>query len=365
MHRWYPFYHHDGFCAFFYIFNSEKQTHGVKSCSFIILLITFTLPIHAQRDTLIMSNGDMLIGEIKELKQGVMKFETDYSDKDFAIEWNKVRRIYTSTRFIISLSDGDRINGTFKTDPTDSSRVLIFERGGMKSAKRMDIVYLKGIEETFFGRFDASIGLGITITKENNLKQLNTRGSLGYTGRFWRSDGSFDALRSIQQDTISIRRTEGSLGGMLLMESSWFMAVSSKLLQSDEQKLKLRSTTDVSGGNLIVNTNRLYLAAAAGLAWTHEEFTDETPLKNSMEGKVGFELNLFDLEDFSLLTNAYAYPGITQRGRVRIEFKIDLKYDLPLDFYIKFGYTHNYDNQPAAETAPHFYKLDTTIGWEL
>jgi len=337
----------------------------MRDYTIFILLIICTMQAFSQNDTLVMKNGDVLVGEIKELQQGVMKFETDYSDKDFAIEWNNVREIYTSTIFIISLSEGDRINGSIKTDPTDSSRVLIFERGGMKSSRRMDIVYLKGIEETFFGRLDASIGLGVTITAENKLRSLNTKGYIGYTGRFWKSDASIDALKSVQHDTVRTNRIEASLGGKLLLENSWFLSVSANFLQSDEQKLKLRSTTDISGGNLIVSTNRIYLAASAGLAWTREQFTDDTPLRNSLEGKAGMELNLFDIKDFSLLTSAYVFPGITERGRVRLDFKIDLKYDLPRDFYIKFGYTHNFDNQPAAGTLKHFYKLDTTIGWEL
>jgi hypothetical protein len=112
-----------------------------------VLLILIAIPSRAQVDTLVMNNENMLIGEIKELQQGVIKIETDYSDKDFAIEWSKVREIYTTTTFVISLSDGDRITGAIQTDPTDSSRVLILERGGMKSARRMDIVFLKSIKD--------------------------------------------------------------------------------------------------------------------------------------------------------------------------------------------------------------------------
>jgi hypothetical protein len=337
----------------------------MKQYALITILILLAAQAFAQNDTLVMKNGDKLIGEIKELQQAVMKFETDYSDKDFTIEWDKVAEIYTTTTFVISLSDGDRINGIIKTDPTDSSRVLIFERGGMKSARRMDIVFLKGIEETFIGRFDASLGLGITITTESKLKSLDTRGNIAYTGRFWRSNASFDAIRSVQLDTIRTRRTEIIFGGQLLLENSWFLSASANFLQSDDQKYKLKSTTDFSGGNLIINTNKIYLAASGGLAWTNEEFTDDTPIRNSLEGKAGFELNLFDIEDFRLLTSAFVFPGITEKGRVRLDFKIDLKYDLPLDFYIQLGYTHNFDNQPATGASKHFYKFDTTIGWEL
>ena len=109
----------------------------------------------------------------------------------------------------------------------------------------------------------------------------------------------------------------------------------------------------------------MYLATSGGLAWTNEEFTDDTPIRKSLEGKLGYELNLFDIEDFSLLTNAFVFPSITEKRRVRLDFKIDLKYDLPWDFFIKLGYTHNFDNQPAAGASKHFYKFDTTIGWEL
>lgn len=332
---------------------------------YIILLFLTAFPIHAQIDTLVMKNGDMLIGEIKELQQAVMKMETDYSDKDFAIEWEKVAKIYTSNTFVISLSDGRRINGTIQTDPADSSRVLILEPGGMQSAGRMDIVFLKEIEDTFFGRLDAAIGLGLTLTTENNLKQINSRGNIGYMGRFWRSNASVDLIRGVQRDSIRTRRTEIALVGQLLLENSWFLALSANFLQSDEQKYRLKSTTDFSGGNLIINTNKVYLAASGGLAWTNEEFTDDTPVRNSLEGKAGFELNLFDIEDFSLLTNGYLFPSITEKRRIRFDFKIDLKYDLPRDFYIKLGYTHNFDNQPATGASKNFYKFDTTIGWDL
>jgi len=337
----------------------------MKQYTLITLLILLAAQAFAQNDTLVMKNGDMMIGEIKELKQGVLKFETDYSDKDFTIGWNKVAEIYTTNTFVISLSDGGRINGIIKTDPTDSSQVLIIERGGMKSARRMDIVYLKEIENTFLGRFDASIGLGITITTENKLRQINTKSKLDYMGRFWRSYASLDLIRGVQRDTIRTRRTEVILGGQLLLKNSWFLSVTANFLQSDEQKYKLKSTTDFSGGNLIVNSNKLYFATSGGLAWTNEEFTDDTPTRNSLEGKLGIELNLFDIEDFRLFTNAFVFPGITERGRVRLDFKIDLKYDLPLDFYIQLGYTQNFDNQPAAGASKHFYKFDTTIGWEL
>ena len=43
----------------------------------------------------------------------------------------------------------------------------------------------------------------------------------------------------------------------------------------------------------------------------------------------------------------------------------DLKYDLPLDFYIRLGYTLNYDNKPVEGATESDYVLQTSFGWEL
>ena len=206
--------------------------------------------------------------------------------------------------------------------------------------------------------------MGFNIAKANTLRQITSRSYIGYTGRFWGSDASIDIVRSIQ-DSVQTKRTDASLSGRWLFQRSWFFYLSAKFLQNDEQKLKLRTTTNGGVGKLFVNTNQIYFGSSTGLAWNNEQFTDDTPIRNSLEAAIGYQLNLFDIEDFSLLTSGTLYPSITEKGRIRLDFKVDLKYDLPLDFYIKFGYTHNYDNQPIAGASVHDYVLNATFGWEL
>jgi hypothetical protein len=79
----------------------------------------------------------------------------------------------------------------------------------------------------------------------------------------------------------------------------------------------------------------------------------------------GSELNLFDIGDLSLLSNIWAYPSFTENGRWRTDFIFDAKYDLPLDFYIKVGFTLNYDNRPAVKGKETDYVLAFSVGWEL
>jgi hypothetical protein len=97
-----------------------------------------------------------------------------------------------------------------------------------------------------------------------------------------------------------------------------------------------------------------------------ESFSGDAADKNSIEGFLGSELNLFDIGDVDLFTTLLVYPSLTETNRWRTDFNIDTKYDLPLidDFYIKIGFTLNYDNQPVEGAADTDYIFHTGFGWE-
>ena len=131
-----------------------------------------------------------------------------------------------------------------------------------------------------------------------------------------------------------------------------------------EQKLDFRLNAQIGMGRFIMRTNHSYWGGSIGVNRNIERFTNETEDRNSWEGYVGSELNLYDIGDLSLLTNIIVFPGITERERWRADFTFDIKYDLPLDFYIKLGFTVNYDNRPAEGASDLDYIFQTGLGWE-
>ena len=86
-----------------------------------------------------------------------------------------------------------------------------------------------------------------------------------------------------------------------------------------------------------------------------------------MEGFIGSELSLFDIGDLNLKNSVIAYPSFTEPGRWRVDFDFDAKYEMPFDddFYIKAGFTINYDNQPVEGSSDMDYVIHTGFGWEL
>ncbi|MEA1896074.1 MAG: DUF481 domain-containing protein [Bacteroidota bacterium] len=339
----------------------------MKQYLFIFLLLISFSNVFAQTDTLLLSNGDEIIGEIKDLDKGVLIVETDYSDNDFEIEWDKVKRIRSGQTFMITLSDGTRLHGGFHPDPSDSSMVIINDIDGDVIADYYEIVFIKAVKSDFLGRLNASIDIGFTLTKANNLRQFTSRSSLGYIADNWGAASSYNMVISVQDSVADTKRTDANLGFKYLLKNDWFVMISSDFLQNDELGLKLRTNLKGSFGNNITNTNKMIFSLSAGVAWNNEAYIEEAgePDRNSVEGYAGLNLNLFNMGDISLLTKIDSYPSLTEKGRFRLDFNFDLKYDIPWDFYIKVGYTHNFDNQPVAGAPRHDYVLQTTFGWEL
>ncbi|HET6995558.1 MAG TPA: DUF481 domain-containing protein, partial [Chitinophagaceae bacterium] len=319
---------------------------------------------YSQTDSLVLKNNDVMVGEIKSMTNGVLTIETPYSKKDFTVEWSGIRSVYSKTSFLISLQDGQIINGSVWSGGGDT--IFITSLAGQKMETSMDaIVYLKGIKSRFWGRTYATIDLGVNITKANNLREFSARTTFGYMGNKWQADIYYNDLRSKQDSVDQTKRTEGGLSVKYFLQKSWFLAGSVDFLSNTEQALNLRTTGKLGAGHFIFRTNKMYWALGGGLSFNNESFTNEKGSRNSLEAFASSGLNLFDIGDLSLNNTVTAYPSLTESGRWRIDFLLDTKYDLPLDLYLKLSLNFNYDNQPAIAGNEIDYVMVFSVGWEF
>lgn len=316
----------------------------------------------SQTDSLVFKNGNYIIGEIKNMDKGVLVIETDYSDSDFKIEWSGVKEIYSTTNFLITIADGSRYNGTILT--TGNREAYIITDTDTISVKLQDLVFLNSVDKGFKNRLYAAIGVGLDLTKANNLVQLSVRSNVGYLANRWSADASYNTLYSKQDSSSRISRTDGGGSFKYFLPRDWFSVASVAFLSNTEQKIDLRTTGSLGVGKYVIHTNRTYWAFSGGASFNNETYTTDDPKRDSWEAYAGTELNLFDLGDFNLITKLVMYPSLTESGRLRSDFNIDTKYDLPLDFYIKISCTVNYDNRPVEGAAETDYIFHTGFGWE-
>lgn len=317
----------------------------------------------AQRDSLIFKNGNYIIGEVKQMDRGVVVVETDYSDSDFKIEWSGIAEIFTETAFLLTLSDGRRFNGRLQS--TETGRVEILRLEGEAIETTLDtIVFLDSVDETFLSRLYAAIDLGFSFTKARNLRQFNLSVAAGYSARRWGGDVYYSFVSSNQDEVDPIRRGDGGISFRYFLPKDWYALASINFLSSTEQKLNLRSTGKVGIGKYLIHTNQTYWGVAGGFNINHEDYTTNENDRSSLEGFIGSELNMYDVGDLNLLARAIVYPSFTESGRWRVDLGTDVKYDLPYDLYVRFGFNLNYDNRPVEGAGETDYTFQFGVGWE-
>lgn len=331
----------------------------------LCLCISFffiSIQTNAQTDSLVMKNKNYLIGEIKSMERGVLVIKTAYSKDNFRVKWNEIQAIYSESLFITSTKDRKRLYGKLSSPKVGYLTITPIDEEEV-SYPIEDVLYIKSMDRGFLDRINAGIDLGFTFTKARNQRQFTTRSHIDYLSQYWAFSAAINNLRTRQDEVENIERGDGNLTAIYILGNSWLTLARMEYLYNNQQLINLRVNTLLGVGQDFIRSNSLYWRAFGGLAFNNEDFAGEVDNLQSTELFLASELNIFDMGDFSILTNIFVYPSLTEENRLRVDYRMDLKYDLPLDFYIKSGLTLNYDNRSIQLTRTTDYIIQTTLGW--
>lgn len=317
----------------------------------------------AKVDSIRFNNGDLLLGEIKSLKKGVLVVETPYSDNDFEIEWDKVVWLRTQSEFLVTTEHGGQFFSNI-ISLNDTISIVLAENNLLIQVNTHEIVFLSPYKDSFKDRLSAYFDIGYEMAKAKHLKRLSMRGGIGYQAPKWNSNIKLSTLISTQDDADDIKRTENEVNFRYILGQRWYTIATFKTYSNTEQLLDLRLNTQIGFARYLVMTDKTYWGLIGGLNRNYEMYTDGADDRVSFEAYFTTELDLYNVKDFTLTYSSTVFPSITEKGRWRMDNTVDLKYDLPLDFYIKFGATLNYDNQPVEGVSKLDYVMQTGLGWE-
>ena len=328
----------------------------------LIFLISFLAL--GQRDTLRFKNGDLMVGEVKDLSVGVLTIKTRYSKSDFTIKFNRVKEMNIERKCIVTLTQARNLFGYVRSTP-DGQISITQNDGEIVLVPINQITSLQEVAENFWGRFRGSIDLGANITRANNNRQFNTSARISYSGVRWRLDGKLDILISAQDSVAETSRTDAQLEGLRLLSNNYFITADISFLQNTAQALDARISPSLGYGKFLVNSNKMYLGVSAGLNYNIERFVNEAENRESAEAFASIVLDMFDFEKIDLFTGIRVLPSLTEKDRFRIDYDFKFKYKIIKDFYVSAGLTINYDNQPALEAESFDYVVNTGFGWKF
>ncbi len=337
----------------------------MKKLVLFILVGLISGSVFAQRDTLIVSNGDRIIGDLKSLSRKVMVFDTDYADSEFKVDWDEVNSVSTVTQVIVHTNANQRYVGQINYSP-GVKKVLMVTADEVLTLNTSDIVSIETFDTNFFERLSISIAAGYSFAKANSVQQFSSSASASYTGDKWKFSMAYNGLVASQEDVETSRRNSGRIKANRDVGGKGYSFFGVDLLESTEQNLDLRATTSMGMGIYFIRKNGLLLQGGAGLAFMNEKYgSPDSNRKNNMEGLFAIDFDAYDIGDFSITAGTTMYPSFTTKGRMRLNSDVSLKWDLPLDFYIKASFVHNYDSKPQTEGVDKGdYVFQTSIGWD-
>jgi putative salt-induced outer membrane protein YdiY len=344
-------------------FNFKNRPFHFVFFAFLLFLLSSSLLLAAD-DVIVLKNGDRISGEIKKLVNGVLHVDPPYGENIFMIDWEEVDHIEGNNQFITQASDGTYVTGKFKSDTQQKGQILVDDGTQTLQLAQSELVFLKPVDEGFWGRFGASIDLGLSITKADDTRQLNSRATADYLTDRWEAAATFDTLLNKRKKVEDTRRTEVTGDYRYTISGRWFSLANARFLQSDELELNLRSTIGGGFGNYLVRNNRWTFSALGGLAWTNENFKDPTlEDANNAEAFTGVELNAFDIGAVDIISSFSLIPSLTDSGRYRFNFRTDFKWEIFNDFFFRVGFSDDYDNRPVGDAPNNDYVFSTSVGW--
>lgn len=344
-----------------------------------LLLVLAPLPARAQKtDSVVVSNGNLIIGEIKSLQRGQLELSTD-AMSTVHVEWPKVISVGTTKVFEVFLEDGTIYFGSIELSTRDSVIVLAANR--RVAVPTQSVVSLQRIKPNFWDALDGNVNFGFDYTQQNAKLDLNLSGEVRYTARQkHRSSGSipllssngitvtrltYDASFSRQDSVANIERAQLGLSRARQFESLWFWIVALAAERNSQLSLDYRWTVSAGAGRLLVQSNKFDFSMWAGPAFAREQFAGEPP-DNSIPFVFAANAYYFTWGtlDTTLSSQLQVSPILDQWGRWRVNYTLSASRDLFQNFNLNLGITETYDSDPTSVDAQkNDFSITTTLGW--
>ncbi|HEY7752140.1 MAG TPA: DUF481 domain-containing protein [Ignavibacteriaceae bacterium] len=333
----------------------------------IIIFLVLNSKVYAQKeDVVILNNGDKITGEIKYLRVGILNFKTDNMET-ISIQWDKVKSISTKNFYEIQLDDGREYFGSI--EPSGEEGILLLK--GITIDTKLFMKYMIRIErikDSFWDILDGYIKFGFSYTKANEIGQLSVGGNARYRTKINFTELNLNSVITTTENEASSRKQELSFSYQQNFEDRWFAAGLANIESNSELGIKLRASLGGGIGNNLIQSGHQWLYTLAGALVNREWLEDESTPTYNVEGLLNAQYQFFkyDHPKASLLTYIYLLPSLTEFGRFRMSYNIQLSWEIFIDFYWDLTFYFDYDNKPQSEGASHSdYRIDNSIKYEF
>lgn len=334
------------------------------------LWLTFSLlaVTDGRTDTIILTNGDQLTGEIQQVSDGKLSLQTAYAGK-LSIDWKAVDQLTTDGVVEIETYSGQRYRG--KIQPS-SQGFQITLGDDISTIKPQAVVALSIINRDgkpgFREQWEGNIAVGYNLTRGNSKL---TQSSLDFDAEYRKRSykvltratsifGRQDATEATSRQSARIRYDK-FLGARLLTFAL------STLERNDRKRLALRSTAGGGFGWRLKKSQRSELSVLGGITFTNEQFQTTligpAPATSSGEGLLGFGWNTTSFDRVHFTGNFSFRPSLGGSGRYRIEYDSSFRIPIISHFTWNLSLFDRFDSAPLSTVQRNDYGIVTAFGF--
>jgi hypothetical protein len=335
----------------------------------IILGIT---PASARRDddVVILKNGDRLTGEIKTLQRGELSFKASYMAEAVRLDWSKVERLESKSKFLIFLTSGQLITGSLRiVSAADSGKqnFLIGVADESLVVKQPEVIKILPAEEKFWSQMEGSIDLGFSFTSGNNQYQAQLLAATTYRSGDHSLTATIDSVFSGQPKGSSSARKQFTFDYTKQLTRKYYAGALFDLLSSDQQSLELRTTAGGLIGRNVLQTERTRFSIFGGVVGARERYSSAVTESKATDVSAitGVDFLTFRFTTTDIRSRFIMYPSLTTPGRMRMQATSDLRIKIAKDLYWGFHLYENFDSKPPINANKNDLGISTSLGWKF
>ena len=321
-------------------------------------------PVSAQKaDTVVLHNGDRMVGEIKSLDHGALTYKTD-DIGTLTIKWDKVHSLISRQYFEVETVTGERYYGALQP-ASEAGRIVVAVTPFIDTLDVLDVVRISPIGRSFWARIDGKVNFALGFQRANELRNIGVDFEARYRTRVRLTRLQGSSYFQAQESAEATSRNSISLNQQRFLQRRWMLQALGQIEQNEELNLAMRGLIGGGGGRFLIQDNRWEVLALGGLAYTDERFTGSSATSNVeliVSGQTTYFRRDFPKADLQATVNVF--PNLTDLGRVRIDLDLSTSYEFIRDLRTGLTFFDRFDSRPpTAEAEGHDYGLSLTAGW--
>jgi hypothetical protein len=325
--------------------------YTIKSVVLILLFILIASRGFAQqsRDTLFFANGEVLVGELKQMIEGKVSFDSD-GVSYLTVKAYKLKGIHTTISVMrIQTVDRQWLYGKLESA---NSRDSIYFNNGTKRVKLAwsQISSIVPLRKHFFDQLNGKVSVGFSFSHSSSIGQVNVNGNVTYVTKWLQSELTVSELGSIDSSGFSRDQETIQLTSFhYIGNSTWLIGALAGYQRNQELSLDHRFQGSLAGGNKIISEPYFDLMILSGISGSEEQSVDGISSGLLFEIPIIVRLDYFKFQhpDLQVSMSNAAYISLSQAGRYRYDGSIDFSWELVKDFYYTINLTSDYDSKPA------------------